>query len=114
MGVLAGIANYYELGISEAMLYDGSGHAFIINVHKELCPSGPYCWKYYVFHRLAGNLGIDIIDHEFFSTGSSAQNRAKLESTLIEWLDKNGAAVGSRHGLSPRQTHLQQLERVRR
>ena len=23
-----------------------SGHAFLMNVHEELCPSGPYLWRY--------------------------------------------------------------------
>ena len=88
MGVLGGVADYYGIEVSDAMLFGGSGHAFVINIHQELCPSGPYCWNNKVFHRLVANLGIEIIDHGFYSADSSAQNRLKLEAILIDWLDK--------------------------
>lgn len=88
MGVLGGVADYFGIEISDAMLFGGSGHAFVINIHKDLCPSGPYCWNNRGFHRLVANLGIEVIDHGFYSNGSSAQNRLKLEGILIDWLDK--------------------------
>ena len=44
MGVLRGVVDYCGLDISDATLYGSSGHAFVINIHAELCPSGPYCW----------------------------------------------------------------------
>ena len=44
-GVLKGVSDYHGLNLSEPMIYGLSGHAFLINIHVQLCPSGPYCWK---------------------------------------------------------------------
>lgn len=88
MGVLRGVLDYYHIEATDAMLYGGSGHAFLINIHEYLCPSGPYCWNPEDFHRLARNLGIKMTDHGFFSQESSKQEREDLEALLIDHLDR--------------------------
>ncbi len=87
MGVLRGVLDYYALSVSTPLLYGGSGHAFLMNIHEALCPSGPYCWNPQRFVRLVRNLGIEIIDHGFFSPGSPPQERAQVEETLVRSLD---------------------------
>jgi hypothetical protein len=83
LGVLRGVATYYDLPVSDAFLFGATGHAFLINIHEELCPSGPYCWNRAPFERLAGNLGIEVVDHGFFGAGNGPVPRGEIEAILM-------------------------------
>jgi hypothetical protein len=82
MGVVKGVSDYYGFKYSDGMLYGGSGHAFFINIHKELCPSGPYCWNRKPFYGVLENLGIEMTDQGFYSGTSSKEERQKIETIL--------------------------------
>ena len=58
MGVVQGALNHYQVGIQSTESFTCSGHAFFINIHDEICPSGPYCWDHTPFLELLGNLGL--------------------------------------------------------
>ena len=88
MGVLKGVLDYYHVDVNNAMAFGASGHAFLINIHKQLCPSGPYCWNYTGFHRLIGNLGLQMTDLGFHSPSNSKDDRAAVEQRVREALDK--------------------------
>ncbi len=87
MGVLRGVVDYFELPASDAMLYGASGHAFLMNVHRELCPSGPYCWNLERFIALAGNLGVGIEQRGWFSPASGESERRAVEACIRGELD---------------------------
>ncbi|MHC4502891.1 MAG: hypothetical protein ACYTFI_06270 [Planctomycetota bacterium] len=87
MGVLRGVLDYWGVQTSTPTIYGGSGHAFLINIHEGLCPSGPYCWKREEFVRLIRNLGVERTDLGFFSKDASAEERRKLEAALKGHLD---------------------------
>jgi len=87
LGVLRGVADYYDIKISDAMLFGGSGHAFLINIHEDLCPSSPFCWNPDKFKLLTGNLGIEITNHGFFTRQSDGIERSSIELFLREHLD---------------------------
>jgi len=87
MGVLKGVADYFDIAVSDAWLFGGSGHAFLINIHEQLCPSGPYCWNYENFFKLVKNLGISIKDLGFFSAESTPNERRKIEEVLKRSID---------------------------
>lgn len=87
LGVLKGVLDFYDIKMSHGMAFGGSGHAFLINIHEVLCPSGPYCWKYDGFYRLVKNLGIEITDVGFFHGKSSADERTQAEKILRDSLD---------------------------
>ena len=59
MGVLRGLADYFGLDVSTATLFGGTGHAFVINIHEAMCPSGPYLWHPGRFNQLVRNIGIE-------------------------------------------------------
>jgi hypothetical protein len=42
---LKGCLDYLGIEMTDAWLYGGTGHAFILNIHEEICPSGPTAWK---------------------------------------------------------------------
>ncbi len=87
MGVIRGVLDYYALPGSDAFAYGASGHAFVMNIHEELCPSGPYCWNREGFFRLVRNLGVETTDHGFFSQESPAAERQAVESVLRKSLE---------------------------
>jgi hypothetical protein len=87
MGVVKGALDYYGIKTSDAWAFGGSGHAFLINVHKELCPSGPYCWKDDWLVPLVRNLGLEMTDFGFFHKGTPPAERAALEQRLKVLLD---------------------------
>jgi hypothetical protein len=60
MGCLKGCLDYLGIGITEAWLYGGTGHAFVLNLHEQVCPSGPTAWKTVRLFELGGNLGYRI------------------------------------------------------
>lgn len=88
LGVLRGVVNYFGLPGSDAMLFGGSGHAFLINIHRQLCPSGPYCWNHAPYARLITNLGVEMSDHGFFSPQSSEDARKQLDELIVGLLDR--------------------------
>jgi len=88
MGVIKGVLDYYGIEASNALTYGGTGHAFLINIHEELCPSGPYCWKYEGFYKLLRNLGLEMTDLGFFHPGNSPEERERVERTVRDYLDQ--------------------------
>jgi hypothetical protein len=87
MGVLKGALDYHGIGHSDAAAFGGSGHAFLINVHDEICPSGPYCWRYDSFWPLVRNVGLEVEDLGFFHGQSGPEERKAVEAKLRAALD---------------------------
>ncbi len=87
LGCLQGCLDYLDLGLSDAWLFGVSGHAFIINIHEEVCPSGPTAWNTERMLALCRNVGcsLDVV------TGHKSQDdfRAKQKAA---W-DKVRAAI---------------------
>ncbi|NIV38401.1 MAG: hypothetical protein GWN58_55975 [Anaerolineae bacterium] len=57
LGCIKGCLDYLGVNITKGWLYGGTGHAFVINMHDEVCPSGPTAWKSEMLFDLAANLG---------------------------------------------------------
>ena len=57
LGCIKGCLDYLGVDISKGWLYGGTGHAFVINMHDEVCLSGPTAWKPVMLFELAANLG---------------------------------------------------------
>ena len=93
MGVVKGALDYYGIKTTDAWAFGGSGHAFLINVHKELCPSGPYCWKDDWMVPLLRNLGLEMTDFGFFHKGTPPAERAALEQRVKGLLDEGVACA---------------------
>ena len=88
MGVLKAAVDYHALKLEEPMVFGLSGHAFLINIHTELCPSGPYCWKRKNVEPLIENMGLRMTDLGFFDATATEEARADVERKLREALDK--------------------------
>lgn len=88
MGVLKGVADYHGLNLDAPMIYGLSGHAFLINIHTQLCPSSPYCWKRENATPLIANMGMRMTDLGFFSEDAKPETRAGVEWKLRAALDR--------------------------
>jgi hypothetical protein len=60
LGCIKGCVDYLGIDVSEAWLYGGTGHAFVINLHEGVCPSGPTAWRTVKLFELGRNLGYTI------------------------------------------------------
>jgi len=60
LGCIKGCLNYLDLDVSDAWLFGATGHAFVINVHDQLCPSGPTAWDTQMLSKLGKNVGYKI------------------------------------------------------
>jgi len=60
LGCIKGCLNYLNLPITDAWLYGATGHAFILNVTPDLCPSGPTDWNTDMITKLGENIGYKI------------------------------------------------------
>jgi len=60
LGCVKGCLDYLGVEISEAWLYGSSGHAFILNISRDSCPSGPTAWKTVMLFQQAPYLGYGI------------------------------------------------------
>ncbi len=60
LGCIKGCLDFLDIEVSDAWLYGGTGHAFIINLHEEVCPSGPTAWHTEMLFKLGRNVGYEI------------------------------------------------------
>jgi hypothetical protein len=60
LGCVEGCLKYLKKKVSTGWIYGGTGHAFILNIAKDLCPSGPTAWKTMMLFELAPNLGYKV------------------------------------------------------
>lgn len=54
------VSDFYALEHSDAWVYGMTAHAFIINIHPELCPSAVTCFTFEPIDELAKNLGFSV------------------------------------------------------
>lgn len=57
LGSIRACLDYLGSEMSYPWLYGGTGHAFVINVHEGVCPSGPTAWNTRMLFDLAPGLG---------------------------------------------------------
>jgi hypothetical protein len=57
LGCLKGCLVYLGIDVTDGWLFGATGHAFVLNIHDELCPSGPTAWRAEPIHRLGRNVG---------------------------------------------------------
>jgi hypothetical protein len=60
LGCIKGCLDHLGIKASDAWVYGASGHAFIINMHDEMCPSGPTAWNSEGMLELVENIGCKI------------------------------------------------------
>jgi len=87
MGCVKGASDFFDLDWSVPKLFGYSGHAFLINIHLELCPSGPYAWDHDAFYLALRNMGIRRNGSIAFDEGIGPEERARLDERIKAHLD---------------------------
>ena len=57
LGCIKGCLEYLKLEVSDGWLFGATGHAFVINIHEVVCPSGPTAWRTEMLFKLGKNIG---------------------------------------------------------
>jgi AraC-like DNA-binding protein len=87
MGCMKGASDYFDLDWSVPQLFGYSTHAFLINIHEDLCPSSPYAWKKDAFFLAMRNMGIRKVGDIEMKKGASAKELKQAEKRLRAHLD---------------------------
>ena len=95
MQCLKAVSDYWKLGHTTAAIFGGTGHAFVLNVHPELCPSGVTCFSTEPLDRLAGNLGLSVNTTIFTQSFEDFKTLQKdtWEKAKV-WLDRGLPLIG--------------------
>ena len=89
IGMVKAVSDYYGYDYSDAMLFGGTGQAFLINIHNELCPSGPYVWNHAPFIAMLKNLGIEMTDYGMFTDQNTPNEIHEIEEKIKGLIDEN-------------------------
>ncbi len=89
LGCIKGCLEYLGCDITMPWLYGGTGHAFIINMHEEVCPSGPTAWN---SDKLLLPLGLNVgfsVEGVFAAKNSPdfAEKQEAAWNTVRGWID---------------------------
>ena len=87
LGCIKGCLNYLGIEIKDGWLYGGTGHAFIINMAEDVCPSGPTAWKTVMLYELGQNLGYET--DGVFGTRSMEGDYGDLQNRAWEFTKKS-------------------------
>ena len=94
LGVIEGASRYFELPWQSHEIFVYSGHAFVINVSEDLCPSSPYVWHVDPVFALFENLNLKIENlYKVIPSESNKADHEQFNEVLIGTLD-SGKLVG--------------------
>lgn len=89
IGCLLACARYHGFDFSDSWLYGASGHGFVLNVHEEVCPSGPTAWNDIRVDELAANTGLTVTTLFGLKTDEDfGDKKGKVRSVISEAIDK--------------------------
>jgi AraC-like DNA-binding protein len=90
MGCVKGASDFFELDWSVPKLFGYSGHAFLINIHDDLCPSGPYSWNHDPFYLALRSMGIRRAGTIAVAEAAGEAERRGADERLKAHLDSGG------------------------
>lgn len=93
MGCMKGASDYFDNDLSTAMIYGLSGYGFMLNIHRDLCPSGPYVWNRDRFYSLLRESGLSHVKSYQLKAESTPEERAEVECQLREQLNNGNLCV---------------------
>jgi hypothetical protein len=102
LGCVKGCLDYLGIEMTDAWLYGGTGHAFVINISADSCPSGPTAWMTVMLFEGGRNLGYEFgmvmgwkgYDIWINGLASSKANRFGMGYNAAVWHECRRFAVG--------------------
>ena len=96
LGVAVAAAEHYGLERTPEEVFVLSGHAFALNIHPDLCPSGPYCWDFPRSLGLLANLGLEMRELGTLLPAADPGDKRRLEERVRQELER-GAVCSLLH-----------------
>jgi AraC-like DNA-binding protein len=93
MSSVKGASDFFDLDWTLARLFGYSGHAFMINIHADLCPSSPYVWNKDGFFLALRNMGIRRTGTIRFNRNVLPAELSQAETQLKAHLDAGNLAI---------------------
>ncbi len=90
LGCIKGCLNYLGINMSEAWLFGTTGHAFLLNMHEAVCPSGPTAWKSEKMYELGKNVGFQVEYIEGFKNQDDFADKQKQAWEMVKDAIDNG------------------------
>jgi len=84
MGCIKGCLDFLGVKVSDAWLFGGTGHAFVINMHEVVCPSGPTAWNTCRMFELGRNLGYEVCGVFGFKTDEGFSQKQEKAWDLVK------------------------------
>ncbi|MCK4529095.1 hypothetical protein KAW18_17150 [candidate division WOR-3 bacterium] len=95
LGCTKGCLEYLGIDVSDAWLFGGTGHAFIINISEPVGPCGPTSWNTEKFFKLGENIGYTIEGvHGFKSDSDFAERQKEAWAQIRQAIDKELPCYG--------------------
>lgn len=88
---LMGASDYFDNDLSTAMLFGLSGHAFLINIQRDVAPNGPYVWRKERFYELLDGLGIGRVGEYELTKESGDAEQLRLEHAQAGTVEKRAS-----------------------
>ena len=82
MGCLSGCTRYLDIPATDSWIYGATGHAFIINISHDSCPSGPTAWKTQALSAYLTHGHSPTRDHISHPSVSSAREKARRYNAI--------------------------------
>ncbi len=88
LGVAVASARHYGLDRTPEEAFVLSGHAFALNIHPDLCPSGPYCWDFGRSLALLANFGLEMRELGALPPSAAPGDKRRLEDRVRRELER--------------------------
>ncbi len=95
LGCIKGCLEYLNIDVSDAWLFGGTGHTFIVNISEPVGPCGPTGWNTEKFFKLGENIGYTIEGVRGFKSDSDFAEKQKEAWILVrQAIDKGSPCYG--------------------
>jgi len=96
VGCLEGCLDSLGCDVSTAWLFGATGHAFVLNIVPDLCPSGPTDWDTSGMLRLLANFGyrVELVDEYSARQDDLEQAQARVRQLVTESIDAGWPCYG--------------------
>ncbi len=88
LGAVCGAMRQYGMDHTPEEVFVLSGHAFAINLRRDLCPSSPYVWSTECCLALLANLGLEVRELGMLPPNAGADDKRRLEAQLRTELER--------------------------
>lgn len=91
LGCIKGCLEYLDIDISDAWLFGGTGHAFILNICEPVGPCGPTAWNTEKLLKLGENIGYTVERVRGFKSDSDLDEKQKEAWAQVRQAINQGA-----------------------